>query len=78
VLADFFLLSRGNYSVEEMYKAEGRYGYWKGLNLRAITSWAGGALVYYLIIAFAQSFGATLPSLCASALIHYLLMRRRR
>jgi purine-cytosine permease-like protein len=46
VLADYFLLKKGLNEVEDLYREEGRYWFWKGVNPIAILAWAIGFAIY--------------------------------
>ena len=46
LLADYFVLRRREYEVDELYRSEGAYWYTAGLNPVAIAVWAAGFFVY--------------------------------
>lgn len=46
VAADFFVVQRGSYRVEELYRRGGRYWYAGGVNLAAVLVWLVGFVVY--------------------------------
>lgn len=46
LLADYFVLRRGEYVVDDLYRSSGAYWYLAGLNPVAIAVWIGGFFVY--------------------------------
>jgi nucleobase:cation symporter-1, NCS1 family len=46
LLADYFVLRRREYAVDELYRSSGAYWYTGGLNPVAIVVWIGGFFVY--------------------------------
>ncbi|HEX7372885.1 MAG TPA: putative hydroxymethylpyrimidine transporter CytX [Thermodesulfobacteriota bacterium] len=89
VLVDYFLLRKGTLDPGDLYRKEGRYWFWKGLNPRALTAWAAGFVLYLgfspllldkvlgIRTAFPWALGSSLPSMGAAALIYWLLGRKR-
>ena len=87
VLADYFLLIRSFFEVEDLYKRGGAYWYWKGINPLALIAWAIGFAIYLgfspmlmekvlgIKTAFPWPFGSSLPSLILAGLL-YLLIRK--
>jgi nucleobase:cation symporter-1, NCS1 family len=47
VLADYFILKRGRYVAEDLYR-RGRYWYAGGVNGRAMAAWAAGFGIYHV------------------------------
>jgi nucleobase:cation symporter-1, NCS1 family len=60
VAADFFVLKRRRYRVEEFYRARGAYWYTGGVNIPAMIAWAGGIAAYHL--ANPATLGAIFPA----------------
>src|SRR4030043_524381 len=46
VLADYFLLIKGTIDLDDLYRKEGKYWYWKGINPLAILAWLIGFVIY--------------------------------
>lgn len=90
VLADYFLLKKGLIEVEDLYRKEGRYWFWKGVNPIAILAWAIGFAIYLgfspmlmekvlgIKAAFPWPIGSSLPSMVLAGLIYWLLAGSRR
>ena len=86
VLADYFLLKKGLIEVEDLYREEGRYWFWKGVNPIAILAWAIGFAIYLgfspmlmekvlgIKAAFPWPIGSSLPSLIIAGLIYWGLI----
>jgi putative hydroxymethylpyrimidine transporter CytX len=89
VLVDYFLLGKGSIDVEDLYRREGKYWFWKGVNPLAILAWAIGFAVYLgfspmlmekvlgIKVALPWPIGSSLPSMILAGLIYWLLRRRR-
>ncbi len=89
VLVDYFLLRRGALEPGELYRKDGRYWFWKGLNPRALAAWAAGFVLYLgfspllldkvlgIQTSFPWALGSSLPSMGAAALIYWILGRRK-
>ena len=68
--ADYFVLRARRYEVEELYRSEGRYWYWRGVNWLAVAVWIAGVALYLLIAGLPQLgwtglapwLGATIPT----------------
>jgi purine-cytosine permease-like protein len=85
VLIDYFLLRKGSIDLEDLYTKEGRYWFWKGMNLPAIFAWAIGFAIYLgfspmlmekvlgMKVAFPWPMGSSLPSMILAGLIYWLL-----
>lgn len=90
VLTDYFLLKKGLIEVEDLYREEGRYWFWKGVNPIAILAWAIGFAIYLgfspmlmekvlgIKAAFPWPIGSSLPSMVLAGLIYWLLAGSRR
>jgi len=87
VLADYFFLKKGVFDLEDLYRKEGRYWFWKGINPIAITTWAIGFAIYLgfspmlmeKVIGIKASFpwplGSSLPSMIVAGLIYWTLRK---
>ncbi|MBP1722307.1 MAG: cytosine permease [Deltaproteobacteria bacterium] len=85
VLVDYFLLRKEVLDPEDLYRKDGRYWFWRGLNPRAFAAWAIGFALYLgfspmlmdkvmgIHAAFPWALGSSLPSMGAAALIYWLL-----
>jgi NCS1 family nucleobase:cation symporter-1 len=89
VLVDYFLLGKGSIDVEDLYKSEGKYWFWRGVNPLAILAWTIGFAVYLgfsptlmekvlgIKVAFPWPIGSSLPSMILAGLIYWLLRGKR-
>jgi cytosine/uracil/thiamine/allantoin permease len=83
VLTDYFLVNKGVLEAEELYRKEGKYWFWRGMNPVAILSWAIGFAVYLgfsplllekvlgIKTAFPWALGSSLPSMLLAGLIYW-------
>src|SRR5207249_9089272 len=69
VIADSFVVRRGTYAPNEFFEGAPRWRW------SAFASWVPGAVLYFVIVAFALPIGATLPSFALAAGLHILLSR---
>ena len=77
VLADYFVLKRGRYVAEDLYR-RGRYWYAGGVNGRALLAWAAGFGIYQLCAQTGFAGGSSIPSLLAAAAIYLAISLGRR
>ena len=89
VLVDYFFLRRGGIDLKDLYKRDGRYWFWKGINPLAILAWAIGFAIYLgfspmlmekvlqIKTAFPWPIGSSVPSMALAGLIYWSLNRRR-
>ena len=77
VLADYFVLKRGRYAAEDLYR-RGRYWYAGGVNVRALLAWAAGFGIYRLCAQTGFAGGSSIPSLLAAAAIYLAISYGRR
>jgi NCS1 family nucleobase:cation symporter-1 len=89
VLVDYFLIRKGSLDVEKLYKKEGVYWFWKGINPLALLAWVIGFAIYLgfspmlmekvlgIRAAFPWPIGSSLPSMILAGLIYWLLKGRR-
>ncbi len=90
VLADYFFLKKGVFDLEDLYRKEGKYWFWKGINPIAITTWAIGFAIYLgfspmlmekvlgIKASFPWPLGSSLPSMIVAGLIYWLLRQRMK
>ncbi|HZO26450.1 MAG TPA: putative hydroxymethylpyrimidine transporter CytX [Chloroflexota bacterium] len=79
LLADYFVLSRRRYAVDELYREDGRYWYSGGVNWPGIVTWAAGVVTYFSISGLGAlgvpsllpwvTVGASLPSFAVAFLL---------
>ncbi len=69
VIADSFVVRRGNYAAEEFFNGA-RLWRWS-----AFASWIPGAALYFVIVIFALPVGATLPSFALAAGLQVVFSR---
>ncbi len=87
VLVDYFLLRREVIDIEDLYKREGKYWFWKGINPFAIIAWAIGFAIYLgfspmlmekvlqIKTAFPWPWGSSLPSMILAGLIYWFIRK---
>ena len=75
--ADYFVLRRRRYQVDELYRPQGRYWYRQGVNLWAVAAWALGVAAYQLIARSLPWLGATIPSFVIAFVLQWLLANFR-
>ncbi|HLS60819.1 MAG TPA: cytosine permease [Virgibacillus sp.] len=81
LIADYFFIHKRKYNVEEFERVKGKYWYFKGVNLRAITVWVIG-VVFFLVIRetdlIGNTVGAVYPTILMTTLLYYLVSLPRR
>ena len=77
VLADYFILKRGRYEAEDLYR-RGRYWYSGGVNWRAMAAWAAGFGVYRLCTQTGFAGGSSVPSMAAAAAVYLIISFGKR
>jgi len=87
VLVDYFFLRRGDIDPDHLYRRNGKYWFWKGINPLAIIAWAIGFGIYLgfspMLIekvlavkaAFPWALGSSLPSMISAGLVYLFLKR---
>ena len=73
--ADYFVLRKRRYNVDELYRPKGRYWYGQGVNWWAVLAWALGAVAYHAIARWVPWIGASVPSFLASFFLYLALGR---
>ena len=68
--ADYFVLRKRRYDVDELYRPKGRYWYGQGVNWWAVLAWALGILIYQAIARWVPWLGASVPSFLASFVLY--------
>jgi putative hydroxymethylpyrimidine transporter CytX len=88
VLVDYFILRKEFLKVEDLYKREGCYWFWNGINPAAIFSWIIGFSLYLgfspmlmekvigIGVYFPWPLGSSLPSMIGAGLLYWLLGRK--
>ncbi len=77
VLADYFILKRGSYAAEDLYR-RGRYWYAGGVNGRALAAWAAGFGLYQYCAQTAFAGGASIPGFAGAAAVYLAISLGRR
>jgi putative hydroxymethylpyrimidine transporter CytX len=89
VLVDYFLIRKGSIALDDLYRKDGSYRFWKGVNPQAILAWAVGFVVYLgfspmlmekvmrFKLAFPWPIGSSLPSMILAGLVYWLVRRKR-
>jgi putative hydroxymethylpyrimidine transporter CytX len=87
VLVDYFLIRKGSIEIEELYKREGKYWFWKGIHPLAVVAWAIGFSIYLgfspmlmekvlgIKTALSWEVGSSLPSMILAGLLYLFLKR---
>ena len=87
VLVDYFFLRRRVIDLNDLYKRDGKYWFWKGINPLAIIAWAIGFAIYLgfspmlmekvlgIKAALPWPLGSSLPSLVLAGLIYWVLRK---
>jgi len=73
--ADYFILRKRNYNLDELYTPHGAYWYRRGFNLWALLAWALGVIVYHAIAGYAPWLGASIPSFVATFILYLVLAK---
>ena len=77
VLADYFILKRGRYVAEDLYR-RGRYWYRGGVNFRAVAAWAVGIAGYHLCAKTAFAGGSSIPSMAVAVVLYVAISWNQR
>ena len=77
VLADYFILKRGCYVAEDLYR-RGRYWYAGGVNWRAMGAWAAGFGVYHACAKTGFAGGASIPAMGLAAAMYLLISMKTK
>jgi putative hydroxymethylpyrimidine transporter CytX len=89
VLVDYFFIRREMIDLVDLYRRDGPYWFWKGINPLAIIAWAIGFTIYLgfspmlmekvfgIQASFPWPLGSSLPSMILSGLIYWSLNQRR-
>ncbi len=73
--ADFFIVRRGMYQPDALYRVGGPYWYYGGVNWAGLVAWALGFLVYRWVAQSMPWIGASLPSFVVAGLVYLVLAR---
>ncbi len=73
VLADYFLLRKMEYKVDDLFQ-KGRYWYWKGFNRPALIAWTAGFILYQTSFRCGWVIGASLPGMIVAGVIYLALI----
>lgn len=81
IVADYFFIHKKKYEIKELEVKGGKYWYFKGVNIRAISVWAVG-VIFYLVISklnlFANSIGAVYPTIIVTAILYSIVSLPKR
>jgi NCS1 family nucleobase:cation symporter-1 len=85
LLADYFVVNRRQYAMDDLYRPEGRYWYGGGVNWLGMLTWAVGVATYLAISGLPSvgvpsllpwfEYGASLPSFAVAFLLYLVLGR---
>ncbi len=73
VLTDYFIIRKRKLEIEEIYKADGEYWYFKGFNITALMSWALGFITFEIIAIMKYSIGGSIPSMIVAGAFYYFI-----
>jgi NCS1 family nucleobase:cation symporter-1 len=73
LIADYFVVRRRRYDVDQLYRPGGPYWYSGGFNFVGLIAWVGGIVVYQVVPRIAPNVGSTLPSLIFAFGLYWLL-----
>jgi putative hydroxymethylpyrimidine transporter CytX len=87
VLVDYFVLRKEVLKVDDLYRKEGTYWFWRGINPIAILAWVIGFILYLCFspmlmekvvgikASFPWPFGSSLPSLISAGFLYWVFSR---
>ena len=75
VVADYFLLMKRRYSIQDLYLPSGRYWFKRGVSLVALEAWIIGVAIYYGVQQVSPDLGATLPSFIATSIVYFIMRK---
>ncbi|MGQ9759897.1 MAG: cytosine permease [Candidatus Methanomethylicaceae archaeon] len=75
VVADYFILRRRRYKIQDLYEKMGGYWFRGGVSVIAISAWLMGVIVYYWVQQFLPDLGATLPSFIITSIMYWIMRR---
>lgn len=73
VLTDYFIIRKRKLEIEEIYKVDGEYWYFKGFNITAVMSWALGFITFEIIAIMKYSIGGSIPSMIVAGAFYYFI-----
>jgi len=73
VLTDYFIIRKRKLEIEEIYKVDGEYWYFKGFNITALMSWALGFITFETIAIMKYSIGGSIPSMIVAGAFYYFI-----
>jgi len=73
VLTDYFIIRKRKLEIEEIYKVDGEYWYFKGFNVTALMSWALGFITFEIIAIMKYSIGGSIPSMIVAGAFYYFI-----
>lgn len=73
VLTDYFIIRKRKLEIEEIYKVDGEYWYFKGFNITALMSWALGFITFEIIAIMKYSIGGSIPSMIVAGAFYYFI-----
>ncbi len=73
ILTDYFIIRKRKLEIEEIYKVDGEYWYFKGFNITALMSWALGFITFEIIAIMKYSIGGSIPSMIVAGAFYYFI-----
>jgi len=73
VFTDYFIIRKRKLEIEEIYKVDGEYWYFKGFNITALMSWALGFITFEIIAIMKYSIGGSIPSMIVAGAFYYFI-----
>jgi putative hydroxymethylpyrimidine transporter CytX len=77
VLADYFILRKRKYFVEDIYK-KGRYWYSQGVNIIAVICWIIGVVLYQQCVKYGLWIGSSIPSMVVAGVLYLIIMKKSK
>lgn len=81
LVADYFYVNKKRYDVNQFDLVGGKYWYFKGVNLKAVTVWGLGVVFYLAVLNidfFMKTTGAVYPTILATAILYSVISRPRK
>jgi len=88
VLVDHFLIRKGSLALGDLYRTDGKYWFWRGINPLAILAWGIGFAIYLrfspmlmekvvgIKVSLPWPIGSSLPSMILAGLVYWALKKR--
>lgn len=81
LVADYFYVNKKRYDVSQFDVVGGKYWYFKGVNLKAVTVWVLGVVFYSAVLNIdfvMKTTGAVYPTIITTAILYSVISRPRK